>query len=488
MLLLILLLCCQTRPILASCPDNEEPATCSIGAFFPQLYCGNAFTDKKWMCHKKNRDRCVCTPPLFRTEDGKCVTEKECSGRIHLNKATHEKQPPERTQTPSHNIADHSQKAHPDAAKLLKFIQNEKPIYLVMAIRNEMPGVLRDYHVCLKSAFITRTSYGAYRTLSNYKFVQLISNRILMATKQGAGEFIVVPYLGPDRLEMDLEMDKNETSTESSKQDSIEKFRVLHVEDECLLLSYEYWSTQTKCLMFSFDVKTIEKSTCHTKMPQYCRNNVKYLFGEEGPCKSPSIQRKERTSEEQGKLGQNKPSLKEPLRSISFDTVVSFLKNDGVIYLQMVSEEDRVHTDCKCIESALMAKSLNGSQRTVACFLDSDVLKENAEFEVVVKDEVTRVSANAIEGIAATQHPSTNILDSYAALEVETGCLLLSHGQSNDGKHKCTLWGLSKNVVSQSTKCYNQMKLLCTSNMYDLTKSNNLCNHFDLGEDSEEEE
>ncbi|KAL3242981.1 hypothetical protein MRX96_020661 [Rhipicephalus microplus] len=64
----------------------------------------------------------------------------------------------------------------------------------------------------------------------------------------------------------------------------------------------------------------------------------------------------------------------------------------------MVSEEDRVHTDCKCIESALMAKSLNGSQRTVACFLDSDVLKENAEFEVVVKDEVVRVSANAIEG------------------------------------------------------------------------------------------
>uniref|UniRef100_A0A131YV28 Lipocalin n=1 Tax=Rhipicephalus appendiculatus TaxID=34631 RepID=A0A131YV28_RHIAP len=442
LLLVMWLFTCDFPPIMASCPEKQEPGACNGGDFLPQMYCGDVFIQvDKWTCTRKNKERCVCTIPLHRDIDGECVSKEKCKRRWEIGKPNdvtpHTKPPP----IPDDKKPDNA-KGSSDAAKFRQFIQTERTMYLMMAIRDDLPGILADYHVCMKSAYITTTSRGAYRTLNNYRIVRLVGDYISMTTKQGAAEFRVLRVEdGP--LKMKLILDSNESSHYGLQQ----TFTVLHVEETCLLLSYG-------------------RPVAHAPTDDQKQTNKNNVLGNP------------------------------PHKEISTESVINFLQKAETIHLQKVWQDDWFDTDCECVESVFMVNTLNGSERTLGCYSYTEIrvpsvtkkraiwqkklvkIEEKADFRAVTKDGITTVYVEAILGLSPTQDPSTDVFRGYVVLEVDTDCLLLSYGKSKDGELKCLLWGLSRNTVKTDTTCHKQMDVMCADDMYDITESKNPCDYY----------
>ncbi|KAL1483285.1 hypothetical protein MTO96_033296 [Rhipicephalus appendiculatus] len=474
---------------MASCPEKQEPGACNGGDFLPQMYCGDVFIQvDKWTCTRKNKERCVCTIPLHRDIDGECVSKEKCKRRWEIGKPNdvtpHTKPPP----IPDDKKPDNA-KGSSDAAKFRQFIQTERTMYLMMAIRDDLPGILADYHVCMKSAYITTTSRGAYRTLNNYRIVRLVGDYISMTTKQGAAEFRVLRVEdGP--LKMKLILDSNESSHYGLQQ----TFTVLHVEETCLLLSYGRPVAQLKCLLFGFDFEKIRTTPCYETVEKTCRQDVKYLFGEAGICKSAETLHKNAPTDDQK---QTKPKQRpweiHLIKKYQPESVINFLQKVETIHQQKVWQDDWFDTDCECVESVFMVNTLNGSERTLGCYSYTEIrvpsvtkkrakklvkIEEKADFRAVTKDGITTVYVEAILGLSPTQDPSTDVFRGYVVLEVDTDCLLLSYGKSKDGELKCLLWGLSRNTVKTDTTCHKQMDVMCADDMYDMTESKNPCDYY----------
>lgn len=104
---------------------------------------------------------------------------------------------------------------------------------------NRLPDILRGFQVCMRSAHITSTSSGAFRTIANYRLVQLMGHHITMTTRQSTAELMAVhPSTGV--MKVVIKLDKKvprKTAARSSDGTVQETFAVVEVEDTCLLLS-----------------------------------------------------------------------------------------------------------------------------------------------------------------------------------------------------------------------------------------------------------
>lgn len=492
MLPVVLLVCFKVCHITASCPENEEPGFCNGAAYFPQLYCGSVYlTVEKWTCRKKNKERCVCTAPLHRTEDGRCVRENECGGAA---KEVHPKpEPPAKgSKDSTYEIPEGLMPTSEDFNNVLKFIQSEKTMYLLMGISSDLPYILRKYDICLRSAYITHFDSGAFRTLSSYKGVQLIGAPITMTTKQGLAEFIVEdPQNG--QLQVTVKLDGTEIPTQSSDAHLQGTFLVIDVKDECLLLAYGSGIIEMRCMLWGFDPAIIEKTSCYQKMVAHCRRDMEDLLRQDGPCTSTKPQQKE-TTDDHTLTEANGAVAKAVNKPISTDLVIQFLRNHGKIFLQMIDKDDWMRTDCECVMSAFLAATSTGSQRNLQCYLYTEMLnpqgdkktipdklmgkiEQNVEFRVSTQGDVTTVILKPILGVDPIEEPSRNFISSCLVIEANSQCLLLSYGQADNGKQKCLLLGLSNNNVDTTTECYKKLEL-CTADMYDLTESNAPCDHY----------
>nr|XP_037286838.1 uncharacterized protein LOC119179822 [Rhipicephalus microplus] len=149
-----------------------------------------------------------------------------------------------------------------------------------------------------------------------------------------------------------------------------------------------------------------------------------------------------------------------------------------------------------------MATSDKGCERTLFCYLQSNLLTsvrttkiqeqsmikigDNADFEAVTSSNGISISVRAIQGLVPTADASNDIFRDFLVLRADSGCLLLSRGVSEHGKHLCLLWGLSRKEVNESTICYEYMSLVCME-MYDITKKDNPCDYYHNTEASSEE-
>lgn len=237
-------------------------------------------------------------------------------------------------------------------------------------------------------------------------------------------------------------------------------------------------------------------------MEKKCASDIEELFGEDGPCGSTHPQNKAKNQKQQGP---NDVHGKARLKSVSNQAASKFLQSREDIHLQMMDREDWMNTDCHCIKSTFEAEPDTGCERTLECYLHTEVLipvenrkaiwhqkmvkiEDRADFQAVTRDDVTSVLVKAILGIAVTQDASTYILHNYIVLEAGSNCLLLAYGHVRNGGYRCLLWGFSRNQVSNETICYKQLESLCTKNMYDLTERDNPCDYYDLYEQSDEKE
>uniref|UniRef100_A0A131Z836 Lipocalin n=1 Tax=Rhipicephalus appendiculatus TaxID=34631 RepID=A0A131Z836_RHIAP len=494
MLLLILLLCCEVCHIMASCPEKEQPGRCNGDSFFPQLYCGDVFMkQEKWTCHKKNRDRCVCSPPLFRREDGQCVPQNKCEGDKKEVQKKPEQSPPTESEGSPYEIPESLKPTSKDVNTVLKFIRNKNILYLLMGMRNDMPVILKNHEVCLRSAFITNFTSGALRTLSSYKHVQLIGSHITMSSKQEIAEFLL-GGVDDGQIRITVKIDGTAIATESSPVVLKESFFVLDVGDECLLLAYGPGSSSLKCLLWGSDPANIQNTKCYQSMKTSCRANMKEFMGPGGPCLSIE-EPKEITSEDQEKRLENNGVIKLANGQMSTD-VLKFLQNKDKIFLQMADEDDWVKSDCECVRSEFHAETLHGSQRNLECYFYTRTmsqgttrnkvpkkrmakLEERAEFRVVTEDGATTVIMMPILGLDPVEDQSSTLFPTCSVLEANANCLLLSYGQSKSGKQKCLLLGLSSKMVNTSTQCYEKLESLCSAETSDVTESDDPCDHYE---------
>ncbi|XP_075724266.1 uncharacterized protein LOC119179822 isoform X2 [Rhipicephalus microplus] len=492
LLIVILIFVIDYPPIMASCPEKQEPATCDGRSFFPQFYCGDVFIlETKWSCGKKNKDRCVCKYPLHRDIDDQCVRQDKCKRKWTISEVNPTRPNTHSTNAPARET--HSQQTeYSEAIKLMKFLQNRDTMYLITSTANKLPYILRRYNLCLRSAYITNTNDGAYRSLTNYKVVLLLGNPISLTTKQGAAEFRV-HNSGGGPLKMKLQLDENDLpdSTEVQRRYT---FNVVHVEDTCLLICYGRCVKRgAKFLLFGFDANKINTTECHKKLVEVCHSELKYLVGEAGTCRRNGVQLKETPTETQQQPGENNPGVNVAHELISIESVIQFLQIYDPIHLQMMWLRGWLNTDCDCVESKFMATSDKGCERTLFCYLQSNVLTsvrttkiqeksmikigDNADFEAVKSNNTISIFVRAIQGLVPTEDASSDIFRDFHVLTADSGCLLLSRGVSEHGKHLCLLWGLSRNEVNESTICYKYMNFVCVK-MYDITKTDNPCDYY----------
>lgn len=145
----------------------------------------------------------------------------------------------------------------------------------------------------------------------------------------------------------------------------------MEVEDTCLLLSSGEGGTSYKCLLFGFDFDSINSTKCYKTMEKKCASDIEELFGEDGPCGSTHPQNKAKNQKQQGP---NDVHGKARLKSVSNQAASKFLQSREDIHLQMMDREDWMNTDCHCIKSTFEAEPDTGCERTLECYLHTEVL------------------------------------------------------------------------------------------------------------------
>nr|XP_037278009.1 uncharacterized protein LOC119170841 isoform X2 [Rhipicephalus microplus] len=437
-LLVIFFLVIHVCDTVVSCPANEELGVCDGGGLFPQNYCdGVAYYIETWTCKRRKKSRCVCKGPLWRNKNGRCVRKDDCE--THRREVVQKpERPPARKPQGSPNKTPENLKPSPEYVdSVLKFIRKKQTIYLLMGISGHLPNILSKIDICLRSAYITDFDSGALRTLSGYKDVQLIGNHVTMTTKHALAEFFLG---GPEhgKVVINIKLDETDIPAGSSSMDIQEKFYVLDVQDDCLLLAYGSWSSQT----ISDDLEQAHGIS----------------------------------------------TLKEVVNAqITINTVEEFLQSEGKIYLQKVHQDDWMKTDCECVQSAYEVSTLSGSYRTLECSWSTKMKTEyqrtkiegRVEFLASTEDGLITVEAKPIVGLEPLEGKSSVVIPPCTVLEASANCVLLSYGQSDNGKQKCLLLGLSSRTVDTTTQCNKKLESVCTALMSDLTESHDPCDHYE---------
>ncbi|KAL1474974.1 hypothetical protein MTO96_037630 [Rhipicephalus appendiculatus] len=104
-----------------------------------------------------------------------------------------------------------------------------------------------------------------------------------------------------------------------------------------------------------------------------------------------------------------------------------------------------------------------------------EVIEARVDFNVTTQDDVTSLILKVALGEALVEDPSIEFFPNCLVLEATPECLLVSYGRSNEGKHKCLLWGLSGENVNTTTKCYEKLQTVCAEDTYDMTEKGSPC-------------
>ncbi|KAL3224083.1 hypothetical protein MRX96_026671 [Rhipicephalus microplus] len=325
--------------------------------------------------------------------------------------------PPARKPQGSPNKTPENLKPSPEYFDtVLKFIRKKQTIYLLMGISGHLPNILSKIDICLRSAYITDFDSGALRTLSGYKDVQLIGNHVTMTTKHALAEFFLG---GPEHGKVVINIKLDETDIPAGS-------------------TYGSWSSQT----ISDDLEQAHGTS----------------------------------------------TLKEVANAqITINTVEEFLQSEGNIYLQKVHQDDWMKTDCECVQSAYEVSTLSGSYRTLECSWSTKMKTEyqrtkiegRVEFLASTEDGLITVEVKPIVGLEPLEGKSSVVIPPCTVLEASANCVLLSYGQSDNGKQKCLLLGLSSRTVDTTTQCNKKLESVCTALMSDLTESHDPCDHYE---------
>nr|XP_037276760.1 uncharacterized protein LOC119169851 [Rhipicephalus microplus] len=127
-----------------------------------------------------------------------------------------------------------------------------------------------------------------------------------MTTRQDGADFQVV-YKKNGILQLALKIDKNE----ASELDRRYTFTVVNVQPECLLLYYGPFKEKLDCFLWGFHYETIENTSCYSKMKEVCRDDMRNLFEDDGPCKNKEAANKDTTPEDENKEQQKETWEKE---------------------------------------------------------------------------------------------------------------------------------------------------------------------------------
>ncbi|XP_075742688.1 uncharacterized protein LOC119170841 isoform X2 [Rhipicephalus microplus] len=474
-LLVIFFLVIHVCDTVVSCPANEELGVCDGGGLFPQNYCdGVAYYIETWTCKRRKKSRCVCKGPLWRNKNGRCVHKDDCE--THRREVVQKpERPPARKPQGSPNKTPENLKPSPEYFDtVLKFIRKKQTIYLLMGISGHLPNILSKIDICLRSAYITDFDSGALRTLSGYKDVQLI---------HALAEFFLG---GPEhgKVVINIKLDETDIPAGSSSLDIQEKFFVLDVQDDCLLLAYGSWSSHMTCLSLGFDPET---KKCHESAKRGCRSDMTDFLGESGSCRTSEVDFRETISDDL-EQAHGTSTLKEVANAqITINTVEEFLQSEGNIYLQKVHQDDWMKTDCECVQSAYEVSTLSGSYRTLECSWSTKMKTEyqrtkiegRVEFLASTEDGLITVEVKPIVGLEPLEGKSSVVIPPCTVLEASANCVLLSYGQSDNGKQKCLLLGLSSRTVDTTTQCNKKLESVCTALMSDLTESHDPCDHYE---------
>ncbi|XP_049273799.1 uncharacterized protein LOC119399770 [Rhipicephalus sanguineus] len=205
--------------------------------------------------------------------------------------------------------------------------------------------------------------------------------------------------------------------------------------------------------------------------------------------------------------GEEQPDKDRPIEAggnqvITKDIVEQFLRWEGIIHLQMMEESEWMRTDCDCINSKFLVNTLEGSERTLGCYLNTEITVTEPSMKTITKEELGLIEAR-VDFIVTTQDhvtaltmkialeadvagdPSVEFFPPCLVLEANSGCLLLSYGTSKEGKQKCLLWGLAGEKVNTSTKCYKKMESVCADNIYDMTEKDSRCERYEKEKEEE---
>lgn len=278
-LLIVLLFVCGVSRTMASCPEDQEPQFCQSNNNIPQLYCGTVDQENEWLCRKRSYGKCACRAGLYRRKDRKCVPKEECGAN---EKSTPKPEIPATTRPYGDlEIPEELQGDLQDIYnKVLKFFQTKQTIYALWIVKNTLPYNIRNLCACLKSKYIENTASGALRSLECYEDKQEITNTQL--TRGGEVEFeLFYEYY---RLVIALNLDPREQSTARPEPDLRDKFYIMDVTDDCLLVNYGKGGYDRKCILWGADAKTISTTRCYKTMKEACSQDMEELWGERGSC------------------------------------------------------------------------------------------------------------------------------------------------------------------------------------------------------------
>ncbi|XP_065283785.1 uncharacterized protein [Dermacentor albipictus] len=497
LLLMIVLFTFKSTIIMASCPEDQEPSFCQSHDTIPQLYCDDVDLQDEWDCKKRSYAKCVCKAGLFRKKDRKCVPRDQCD-RAEKSENQPAELPPQTPPPYPYIIPEQLKGSEGYVEKVLTFVRSNQTMFLLMANKEEWPHILKVYWVCLTSTFIKFTASGAVRIMTRYKDVEFIGSHLSMVLKQGEAVFEVIVQYG--RLELAINLDQNGTATGSNKYDFQDEFIVLDIGENCLLISYGSWKSRgPNCMLWGFDTQNAKTTTCHATMLNICSTDMVELWAEGGSCRVTDAQTNEETPTDPNQDMESKLRLRRN-KPVNTDDVLKFLHNRENIHLQMMNEGDWLTNDCECITSAFDAVNNEGSRRSLECYIYTEILilsnitkktialpkmtkiNQSVQFEVKDLGGVKSLALKTIIDGVPAKHPPKFISGNYVLEEANTDCLLLSYGPPSNGRQNCMLWGLSRQSVDEKTRCYKEVKSLCSEDIYDLTETKNICDQFDLEE------
>nr|XP_054929254.1 uncharacterized protein LOC129386060 [Dermacentor andersoni] len=113
---------------------------------------------------------------------------------------------------------------------------------------------------------------------------------------------------------------------------------------------------------------------------------------------------------------------------------------------------------------------------------------QRVDFQVIQVNGMTTVNIKTIEDIVPTENAPEELPHTYLVLKAAMDCLLVTYGETNEGREKCLLWGLSRSNISQETQCYKALTLFCPDNLYDMTEPDDPCQQYDVDEDTRKNE